>query len=58
MMPTVHDQIGRAAGPSRHLGQFIAAYRRRQPHRDAPWSQEELAFAGGTDPVRLRGARP
>jgi transcriptional regulator with XRE-family HTH domain len=54
-MPTVRDPIGRPAGPGGNLGQVIAAYRRRrrQPHRDVPWSQEELAFACGTDQAHV-----
>ena len=41
--------------PSATLGEVIAAYRRgrRQSHRDAPWSQEELAFASGTDQAHI-----
>ncbi|HEY3083784.1 MAG TPA: helix-turn-helix domain-containing protein [Chloroflexota bacterium] len=37
------------------LGEIIAAYRRRrrQPHRDVPWPQEELAFASGTDQAHI-----
>lgn len=37
------------------LGEIIAAHRRRhrQPRRDVPWSQEELAFASGTDQAHI-----
>jgi transcriptional regulator with XRE-family HTH domain len=37
------------------LGEIITAYRRRlrQPYRDLPWSQEELAFASGTDQAHI-----
>jgi transcriptional regulator with XRE-family HTH domain len=38
-----------------NLGSIITAYRRRrqQPHRDLPWSQEELAFASSTDQAHI-----
>lgn len=37
------------------VGETIAAYRRRlrQSCRDLPWSQEELAFASGTDQAHI-----
>jgi transcriptional regulator with XRE-family HTH domain len=49
---------GPGASPPRltaTLGETIAAYRRRrrQAYRDAPWSQEELAFASGTDQAHI-----
>jgi transcriptional regulator with XRE-family HTH domain len=38
-----------------NLGSIIAAYRRRrrQPYRDLPWSQEELAFTSNTDQAHI-----
>lgn len=45
----------RAAGEHGTVGAVIAGYRRRrqQPHRNTPWSQEELAFACSTDQAHI-----
>jgi transcriptional regulator with XRE-family HTH domain len=54
-MPTDRTEAAAGGGRGPRLGEVIASYRRRrrQPQRNAPWSQEELAFASGTDQAHV-----
>ncbi len=55
MLARVRPPISIADLPGATFGDIVAAYRRRrrQPHRDLPWSQEDLAFACGTSQAQI-----
>jgi transcriptional regulator with XRE-family HTH domain len=55
MLTTQHRQETHFVQADLTIGSLIAGYRhrKRNPHTGRPWSQEELAFASGTDQAHV-----